>query len=140
MNNKKKARSAVAIAVRNGTMEKVKHFQCSRCEAQASHWHHLSYEPDQWLEVIPLCYRCHKKLHGVCKKENEFMKTDKKNVNAFTLDKKTSDIITNLADQFYDGNRSMALRFIVTDYQYLAARFVALGRSVSDPVEGEGVA
>ena len=71
-----------------------------------------------------------------------------KNVNAFTLDKKTSDIITEVANQYYDGNRSMALRFIVTDYQYLSARFVALGRSTSGKPEptaeikytGEGVA
>ena len=47
------------------------------------------------------------------KPENELMKPD-----TFALDTKVSDIITEIANQYYDGNRSMALRFIVTDYQY----------------------
>ena len=136
MDNKKKARSAVAIAVRNGTMEKVKHFQCSHCNAHAENWHHPSYEPDQWLEVIPLCSKCHKKLHGVTMKhKRKTMKPE-----AFNLDAEVNDYITSVAYDQYDGNRSMALRFIVTEHRYLSARFVALGRSVSDPVEGEGVA
>ena len=39
-----------------------------------------------------------------------------------------------------ESDRSEGLRLILDEHKYLSARFVALGRSVSDPVEGEGVA
>jgi hypothetical protein len=37
---------------------------CVDCRGdQALHWHHESYEPEVWLDVVPLCAACHKQRH-----------------------------------------------------------------------------
>ena len=69
------------------------------------------------------------------KPENELMKPD-----TFALSADYRAYITAMANLVAKGNRSEGLRLILDEHKYLAARFVALGRSVSEPVEGEGVA
>ena len=69
------------------------------------------------------------------KPENEKMKPD-----TFSINAESSAYITMMANLVGKGNRSEGLRLILDEHKYLSARFVALGRSVSDPVEGEGVA
>ena len=36
---------------------------CADCGQQATQYHHESYERDRWLDVIPLCAKCHKARH-----------------------------------------------------------------------------
>ena len=67
---------------------------------------------------------------------------------SYYVDKATVDTIQKIADERFDGSASMALRWLVTEYVYMSARFVALGRSTSGKPEptaeikytGEGVA
>jgi len=69
------------------------------------------------------------------------MRKDKKDISAFNLDTKSIEYITDIADQHYDGNRSMALRFIIAEHEYLSARYIALGKSQAPrEYHGEGVA
>lgn len=37
--------------------------ECEDCGRTAEHYHHASYEPDQWLAVTPLCKPCHLNRH-----------------------------------------------------------------------------
>jgi 5-methylcytosine-specific restriction endonuclease McrA len=43
-------------------------FQCAFCEAKATQVNHLSYlnlyEPNEINDLIPLCSKCHKGIHG----------------------------------------------------------------------------
>jgi len=57
-----KARSVVGYAIRSGKLPKACYLQCHCCGTQAKEWHHhKGYEPQHWLDVIPLCIICHKK-------------------------------------------------------------------------------
>ena len=38
--------------------------RCSVCGDTAAHYHHWSYEEIHWLDVIPLCQRCHIGVHN----------------------------------------------------------------------------
>lgn len=60
---KTSAQKAVELAVRRGALAPIKTCKCVRCAAPAVHYHHASYERDQWLEVVPLCWRCHVREH-----------------------------------------------------------------------------
>lgn len=55
------ARYAVQKQVREGKMPPVKSLKCARCDRQAQGYHHyLGYEKEHWLDIEPLCARCHK--------------------------------------------------------------------------------
>ena len=57
-----KAKSAVAHAVRAGKLPRVNTLLCHYCPAQAKHrHHHKGYAPEHWLDVIPVCKKCHNK-------------------------------------------------------------------------------
>jgi hypothetical protein len=58
------AQQSVMIAVRRGDLPKVKTLSCSKCGRKAQHYHHWSYAPEHWLDVIPLCVPCHKTVHA----------------------------------------------------------------------------
>lgn len=62
---RKKARDAVHYAVRIGKLPPAWTMVCDVCqEAQAASWHHhKGYEPEHWLDTIPLCRVCHGKEH-----------------------------------------------------------------------------
>lgn len=61
--NKEKyaAHSKVNWAVRRGELQPISKCTCSRCGAQARHYHHDSY--DRPLDVTPVCSTCHKLIH-----------------------------------------------------------------------------
>ena len=61
--NKEQARKAVSHAVRCGILPRVSTCACSDCGGQAETYHHPSYQPDHWLDVIPVCRKCHRKIH-----------------------------------------------------------------------------
>lgn len=54
---------AVNRAVSRGDLLPVSEQKCNQCDDRATDYHHWSYLPEHWLDVIPLCRSCHKKLH-----------------------------------------------------------------------------
>ena len=57
-----KAVSAVYCAIRAGKLPQVNSLQC-HCGEQAKDYHHPDYAPENWLNVIPVCRNCHRKIH-----------------------------------------------------------------------------
>jgi hypothetical protein len=52
----------VGHEVRSGRMAPARELWCSHCGSKADHYHHyLGYDEYHWLDVIPLCVRCHKR-------------------------------------------------------------------------------
>ena len=58
------AKNKVNNAINEGKMPSVKTRSCADCGGQAQHYHHESYEPEHWLDAVPLCVSCHKKRHA----------------------------------------------------------------------------
>jgi len=52
-------------ATQKGILPKVKTLQCANplCGNQAAQYHHCSYEPEHFIDVIPLCVSCHTQVH-----------------------------------------------------------------------------
>lgn len=56
-----KAKTAVREAIRKGQLPPI-HTQKCTCSKQAKDYHHhKGYAPEHWLNVIPLCKKCHNK-------------------------------------------------------------------------------
>lgn len=49
--------------LRNGFPRPTEH-KCANCGAQAQEYHHESYEREHWLDVVPLCRKCHRSRHS----------------------------------------------------------------------------
>ncbi len=60
---KRRAHTAVYLAIHSGHLVKPDTLKCAECGSPAKHYHHWSYAPEHWLDVIPLCRVCHRKLH-----------------------------------------------------------------------------
>jgi hypothetical protein len=61
---KYKAHEALTYAVKTGKLPAVQSQKCSVCknkQAQEYH-HHRGYDKEHWLDVIPVCSKCHKIL------------------------------------------------------------------------------
>lgn len=59
--NRLKARRAVAETIKTGRLPRLDTLQCA-CGKQAKQYHHhKGYEPKFWLDVIPVCAKCHTK-------------------------------------------------------------------------------
>lgn len=58
-----KAREAVVYAVKIGKLPRARTLKCQDCSESAIEYHHWSYEPEHWLDVIPLCKKCHTERH-----------------------------------------------------------------------------
>lgn len=58
-----KAREAVIYAVKIGRLPRVSTLKCQDCGESAREYHHWSYEPEHWLDVIPLCKNHHSARH-----------------------------------------------------------------------------
>jgi len=61
---RRKAKDAVHHAVEAGKLPYPKTLQCSYCPKQAEEYHHPNYKPEHWLDVIPVCRKCHIKIHN----------------------------------------------------------------------------
>jgi len=61
---KKKAASAVRCAVIKGELPMITSCACIDCGTQAEEYHHESYKQERWLDVVPLCRKCHLTRHG----------------------------------------------------------------------------
>lgn len=57
------AAKAVREAIKQKAIKPARKQKCADCGKKAQHLHHESYEPDQWINVVPLCRSCHKKRH-----------------------------------------------------------------------------
>lgn len=60
--DKRKAHMAVKSAVRRGDLPAIKTLQCAECGKPAQDYHHWSYKLEHWLDVIPVCKSCHRKV------------------------------------------------------------------------------
>lgn len=59
-----KARWAVNNAIRDGRLIPASSHLCAcGCQRQAEQYHHWSYEPQDWLDVIPMRRTCHQQIH-----------------------------------------------------------------------------
>ena len=55
---------AVYYAIKRGELSPVHLSECVMCGGTARHRHHWAgYEPEHWLDVIPVCIPCHKAIH-----------------------------------------------------------------------------
>jgi len=60
-----KAREAVKYAIQTGKLPRPDTLQCHYCGAQAQDYHHhKGYEPQHWLDVVPICKKCHGKTRS----------------------------------------------------------------------------
>ena len=60
-----KANSAVKTALRRGELTPASACECNDCRATAAQdLHHHSYQPEHWLDVVPLCRSCHRIRHA----------------------------------------------------------------------------
>ena len=57
-----KAQTAVNHAIRAGKLPRPDTLQCSCGEQAKQYHHHKGYEPKFWLDVIPVCMKCHSKF------------------------------------------------------------------------------
>lgn len=62
--NKMLARYLVNKAISRGDLPRPISLPCSECGQSAKEYHHhLGYEPEHYMDVIPVCVLCHAKLH-----------------------------------------------------------------------------
>ena len=57
---RRQARAKIRRAVQAGRIVRPDTLLCCRCSENAVEYHHhLGYEPDHWLDVVPVCKKCH---------------------------------------------------------------------------------
>lgn len=57
---RRKAKAAVDKAIRTLKLPKPNSLVCCYCTKSAElYHHHKGYEPEHWLDVIPVCRKCH---------------------------------------------------------------------------------
>jgi len=61
-----KAKNAVNHAIRAGQLPRPDTLFCKYCYGIAEQYHHhKGYAPKYWLDVVPVCEKCHRKIHTV---------------------------------------------------------------------------
>ena len=56
-----KAQSVVNKAIQAGKLPRPNSLKCHYCPVQANQYHHWhGYAPEHWLDIIPVCVKCHK--------------------------------------------------------------------------------
>jgi hypothetical protein len=59
-----KARHFVNHAIEKDELKSPNKFKCVYCGKQAEQYHHWhGYEPEHWLDVVPSCRSCDRKIH-----------------------------------------------------------------------------
>lgn len=57
---KYQARHSVGHAIRNNKLSRPNTLPCYYCENKAKEYHHhKGYDPENWLDVVPVCIPCH---------------------------------------------------------------------------------
>ncbi len=69
--NRIQATTATNEAIRIGKLPHPDALICILCWGQAKEYHHPKYDEEYWLEVIPLCKKCHTKVHKQFRKDIE---------------------------------------------------------------------
>jgi len=59
----RKAKSAIDWAVRTGKLPKVDSLKCACGKQAVEYHHHKGYSSKNWLDVIPVCKKCHSEHH-----------------------------------------------------------------------------
>lgn len=64
--NRRKARAFVNNSIARGKLKRASEFQCSfeGCDKTAQEYHHNSYDPENWLNVVPYCRYHHREIDG----------------------------------------------------------------------------
>ena len=57
------AHYVVHYAIKKGELSPLRLSECVMCGGEPKHYHHWSYEPEHWLDVIPVCISCHNEIH-----------------------------------------------------------------------------
>ena len=60
---KSRAQRVANYAIVKGLIPKPITLLCGICQNDAQQYHHWSYAPKHWLDVIPVCFTCHGNLH-----------------------------------------------------------------------------
>ena len=63
---KNKANKAVQRAIKERQLPPPKSLKCSCGEPAKEYHHHKGYEPEHWLDVVPVCIKCHKIAYRIC--------------------------------------------------------------------------
>lgn len=62
--NRTRATAKVNYEIRCGRLPAPSTTTCKYCPAQAQQYHHyLGYDPEHWLDVEPVCRKCHTAIH-----------------------------------------------------------------------------
>jgi len=62
--NNVRAKNAVNNAIRDGRLPRPDTRRCHCCPNPAQQYHHwYGYKPEHWLDVVPVCKKCHSKIH-----------------------------------------------------------------------------
>lgn len=57
------ARQAVRNAAARGGLPPVRSLPCVHCQGPAQQYHHhRGYSPEHWLDVLPICRLCHRRI------------------------------------------------------------------------------
>ncbi len=59
-----KARNAIRRAIAINKIYSPNTLKCINCPDKAEEYHHPSYAPKHRLDVIPVCIKCHRKIHN----------------------------------------------------------------------------
>ena len=60
-----RVRSLLKRKIRMGLYPSADQRNCSQCGEPAKEYHHHNgYDIERWDDVIPVCYKCHRRLHG----------------------------------------------------------------------------
>ena len=59
-----KAKGSIQFAIKSGKLPRSDTLQCHYCPEKAEQYHHhKGYAQKHWLDVIPVCRKCHTKIH-----------------------------------------------------------------------------
>ncbi len=62
--NQVKAQHTVNHAIEDGNLPRPNTQLCHYCPKPAQQYHHWSYLPEHWLDVVPVCIKCHNSIHN----------------------------------------------------------------------------
>lgn len=65
---RRKAQNAVSNAIATGKLPRANTLLCHYCPKPAQQYHHWhGYEKEHWLDVIPICVKCHNIAGNACR-------------------------------------------------------------------------
>lgn len=121
-----KVTSMVSRAVKKGVLLPVATQRCCDCDAWAQQYHHNNgYEPEHWLDVVPLCRRCHVARHVEMHRVSKVPVTPFKRITVLI----TGALLAQL-EQVRDGRSYQAV------FERALEAWIAAQRGSSDALPG----